>query len=309
MKKYTAILLLSAMLLTLLPGCRSQIDYPAEVFYDADVLEAYLLEEMPVPKLENSRLNGDRLCLNLTDEEYLTYVQTLVTWLQGRPEVNYLSYVYSDTLLFGVFPEETCVPLPPDYDFTADSHRFVFSYSENLYENTLSLPIHISITRGQSQLKRSDFTYNTELRLQTDKLASVRLDPCAAGHRYDEGEVYPVPGLSHSITVSHCVHCGSQTQSDYIGSGNIQRYAVTVSQGKEYIFGNNYNYFPWGITEMYAGQILEIISLIPADGTLQVTVNGDEIPVLRTSEDKVTFGFIMPESDVDIRITLIPFAE
>ena len=309
MKKCTTILLLSAMLLALLSACHSRVNYPADVFYSDELLASCLMEGMPVPKLENSRLNGERLCLNLTDEEYLAYVQTLVTWLQGREEVHYLSYVHSDTLMFGVFPEETCVPLPPEYDLTADSHRFVFSYGENLYENNLSEPIHVSLTRGQWQLERSDFTYNTELFLQPDKLTTVRLDHCAAGHRYDEGMTYPVPGVGCSIIVSQCVHCGSQTQSDYIGSGNIQRYAVTVSQGKEYIFGNNHNYFPWGITEMYAGQILEIISLIPENGILRVMINDEYIPILYTKEDKVVYGFIMPEEAVDICITLIPFEE
>ena len=56
---------------------------------------------------------------------------------------------------------------------------------------------------------------------------------------------------------------------------------------------------------MYAGVALEIICNIPQEGQLQLLVNGEQIPVLRTTEDQVTFGFIMPDRDVEIRILLL----
>ena len=150
------------------------------------------------------------------------------------------------------------------------------------------------------ELFRGNFTYNTEILLQPSALVAAEVDPCVAKHTYDEGTVYPVPGLDRSITVYSCIHCGNHKQDWYL---DIRKsYTVTVAEGIEYIFGNNRNYLPWGINSMYAGLQLEIITLIPEEGTLQVLVNGEPIPVLRSQDGKDTYGFIMPESDVTIEI-------
>ena len=111
MKKCTTILLLSAMLLSLLSACHSRVNYPADVFYSDELLASCLMEEMPVPKLENSRLNGERLCLNLTDEEYLAYVGPEMKWSaalwspQHRELVLYCPETGSDALLRTVWHE------------------------------------------------------------------------------------------------------------------------------------------------------------------------------------------------------------
>ena len=161
-------------------------------------------------------------------------------------------------------------------------------------------PVRITVIRDVRELFRGNFTYNTEILLQPSALAAAEVDPCAAQHSYDAGTVYPVPGLDRGITVYQCIHCGDDKQDWYLSS--TKEYAVTVAAGLEYIFGNNRNYLPWGIDSMYAGLELEIITRIPEEGTLQVLVNGESIPVLRSGDGKYTYGFIMPESDVTIEI-------
>ena len=306
MKKLIAMLLLLSMALPLF-GCLP--DYPADTFFGAELLAEYNLSDLPVPKLENSRLGGEYLYCNLTQEEYESYVAELVAYLRGREDIYNLCYRYGRTLQFGAFPLDTCAPLPEDYDYTGDQHAFVFTYMEALGDdNRMADPIRISVIRETDTLFRTDFTYNTILQLQPSSSIPAELDYCAAEHTYDEGEVYPVPGLDRSVTIYHCIHCGSKTQSAYPVDSR-KSYTVTVSEGLNYIWGNNRNHFPWGIDSMYAGLELEIICLIPEKGTLQVLVNGENIPVLRTSEDKVTFGFLMPEVDVEIEIRLITESE
>lgn len=301
MKKLIAMLLLLSMALPLF-GCLP--NYPADTFFGAELLAGHNLSDLPVPKLENSRLGGEYLYCNLTQEEYESYVAELVAYLRGREGVYHLSYRHSRYLLGEIVPVDVCVPLPEDYDHTGDMHSFVFSYTEELHENRIANPIRISVIRETDTLFRTDFTYNTIIQLQPSSSIPAELDYCAAEHTYDEGEVYPVPGLDRSVTIYHCIHCGSKTQSAYPVDSR-KSYTVTVSEGLNYIWGNNRNHFPWGIDSMYAGLELEIICLIPEKGTLQVLVNGENIPVLRTQDDKQTFGFLMPEADVEIEIRLI----
>lgn len=301
MKKLVATLLLLSMALPLF-GCLP--DYPADTFFGAELLAEYNLSDLPVPKLENSRLGGEYLYCNLTQEEYESYVAELVAYLRGREDIYNLCYRYGRTLQFGAFPLDTCAPLPEDYDYTGDQHAFVFTYMEALGDdNRMADPIRISVIRETDTLFRTDFTYNTIIQLQPSSSIPAELDYCAAEHTYDEGEVYPVPGLDRSVTIYHCIHCGSETQSEYLDSR--KEYAVTVTEGRNHIWGNNWSYLPWEIDSMYAGLVIEITTFIPKEGTMQVLVNGENIPVLRTQDDKQTFGFIMPEADVEIQIRIV----
>ena len=304
MKKLVAILLLLSMALPLF-GCLP--DYPADTFYEAELLAEYNLSDLPVPKLENSRLGGEYLYCNLTQEEYESYVAELVAYLRGRADIHHLSYRHSRYLLAEIVPVDVCVPLPEDYDHSGDLHSFVFTYTEELNDDRIANPIRISVIRQTDTLFRTDFTYNTTIHLQPSSSIPAELDYCAGEHTYDEGIAYPVPGLDRSITVYHCIHCGSETQSEYLDSR--KEYAVTVTEGRNHIWGNNWSYLPWEIDSMYAGLEIEITTFIPKEGTMQVLVNGENIPVLRTQDDKQTFGFIMPEADVEIQIRLITESE
>ena len=61
----------------------------------------------------------------------------------------------------------------------------------------------------------------------------------------------------------------------------------------------------WDIDSLFSGQILEITTPIPENGTMQMLVNGESIPVLYTEGNTQTFGFIMPEQNVEIQIRIV----
>ena len=303
MKKLIAIFLLLSVALPLY-GCVP--NYPADTFYGAELLAEYNLSDLPVPKLENSRLGGESLYCNLTVEEYESYVAGLLAYLRGRADIHHLSYQCSRYLLAEMVPVDVCAPLPEDYDHTGDQHRFVFTYTEELHDDRIADPIRISVTRQTDTLFRTDFTYNTVIQLQPTSSIPAELDYCAGEHTYDDGYPYPVPGLDRSITIRKCIHCGGKTQSDYIGSGNNKLYAVTVTEGRAHILRNNWNQVQsWDIDSLYAGQTLEITTPIPENGTMQMLVNGESIPALWTEGNTQTFGFIMPEADVEIQLRIV----
>lgn len=299
MKKLLLLSLALLMALSLF-GCAPE--FPADTFFSDELLAECDFSDLPVPKLENSRLDGKSLCLNLTEAEYEAYVAELVAYLRGREDVHHLSYYHSRYLLAEIAPVDVCVPLPEDYDCSADQHEFVFSYTAELSENQMMRdPIRITVIRETRELFRGNFTYNTEIILQPSALAAAEIDPCAAEHIYDEGTAYPVPGLERSITIYKCIHCGDTKQSEYLNSQ--KPYAVTVERGRNYILCNNWNVTAaWDIDSLHAGGKLEITVRRATTGSTAMLVNGENIPVLREDENTQTFGFIMPESDVTIEI-------
>ena len=301
MKKWIAIFLLLSIALPLF-GCVPE--WPKDTFYRADILAECDLSDLPMPKLENSRLGGEYRYCNLAQEEYESYVAELVAYLRGREDIHHLCYQHSRHLIAEMWPIDVCAPLPEDYDHTGDLHRFVFTYTEALGDdNRMADPIRISVTRQSDKLFRQDFTYNTVIQLQPTSPIPAELDYCAEKHSYDDGIAYPVPGLDRQVTVRSCIHCGVRDFSEYIGSENRKLYAVAVTEGRAHILRNNWNQVQsWDIDSLFSGQILEITTPIPESGTMQMLVNGESIPVLYTEGNTQTFGFIMPEADVEIRI-------
>lgn len=299
MKKLLLWSLALLMALSLL-GCMP--NYPADTFFSDELLAESGLADLPVPKIENSRLDGKSLCLNLTEAEYEAYVAELVAYLRGREDVHHLSFYVSRYLMGEIAPVDVCAPLPEDYDCSANLHEFVFSYTAELSENQMMHdPVRITVIRDVRELFRGNFTYNTEILLQPSALAAAEVDPCAAQHSYDEGTAYPVPGLDRSITVYQCIHCGRTQQSEYLDSR--KSYAVTVEKGRNYILSNNWNVtVAWDIDSLHAGGRLEITVRRATEGSTAMLVNGESIPVLREDENTQTFGLIMPESDVTIEI-------
>ena len=294
--KKAAILLLALCLL--LPGCTAP-DYPADTFYSEDLLDSYSLTGLPVPNIANSRLNGAYLYCNLTQAEYDAYVAQVVAWLRARQDIYHLSYFHSSTLLFGAFPEDTYIPMPEDYDLSGN-HDFAFTCTAERNGDHMQNPIRLAISREEGSLQAADFSYNTCIKIG-EAVTSVRIDPCAAKHTYDEGTVYPVPGLDRGITVYTCVHCGDSKQDWYPDSR--KSYAVTVARGRNYILSNNWNVtVAWDIDSLHAGGRLEITVRRATTGSTAMLVNGESIPVLREDENTQIFGFIMPESDIVIEI-------
>lgn len=297
MKKYFLCLL--ALLMLCLAGCKDP-DYGVDTFYTTEMLTEYSLADLPAPKLENSRIYEENLYCNLTQEEYEAYVAQVIAYFQGREDVRHLCYLYDSTLMFGVFPHRTYTLVTEDYDLSG-SHSF--SYLTTELDEEGSPKTGISISRTSDTLGKTGFFYNTHIRI--DKSISGDVDPCAAKHTNDQGTVYPVPGMDLQVTVFTCIYCGYEGRDSYPDFGDYQQYAVTVSEGKNYIFGNNWSYLPWDISSMYPGGIIEITTSIHEEGPMEILVNGEVIPLLRTEGDKQTFGFIMPNTDVDIRLRIV----
>lgn len=296
MKRIICLLLLTVMSTALFSGCEPE--YLAETFYGADMLEAYGLSDLPAPKLENARLSGRDLYCDLTQDEYEAYVAEVVAYLKSRADVYHLCYRHDRTLLFGAFPQDTCVPLPESYDFTGSAHCFVFSLTEALNGDMMSEPVRIYIVRENGNLSHAE--YNTVITIEKNTV-SARIDPCAAEHTYDAGTAYPVPGLDRSITIYSCIHCGSENRDEYLDSR--KSCSVTVAKGRNQILSNNWNQtVSWDIDSMHAGAKFEITVRDSAQGRAQLLVNGEKIPALRADENTQTFGFIMPEADIVIEI-------
>ncbi len=276
-------------------------DYPQDTFWTDDVLSQYFMAGMPVPKLENSLLKDNVLYCNMTEKEYLTYVGQLVEFLRARQDIYHLGSYCSSGLFGEIAPYDVYSHIPEGYAEETGSHYLVFSMQEAFTKNGfLSDPIRVELIRGEEKLGFTSFTYNTKIKL-SDSSRGAEFDPCYRDHSLDEGTPYPVPGMGRSITVYQCVYCGQMEQSDYIDS--TEPYAVTVEKGRNYILRNNYNHtVTWDIDSLRAGARLEITVRRAAEGSTVLLVNGEAIPVLREDENTQTFGFIMPESDISIRI-------
>ncbi|MBE6978192.1 MAG: hypothetical protein E7438_06090 [Ruminococcaceae bacterium] len=298
MKKYWFYLLAALMLL--LSGCGAK-NYSADTFYSAELLTEYDLEGLPAPKLENSRLDGDYLYCNLTQEEYEDYVAQVMTYLQDREDVQHVCYLYDSTMMFGFFPQQTFAPVTENYSLSGN-HRFACVTDQTLSKDSALEPYRICIYRESGTLSRADFSYNTYIQLIADAVIGD-VDPCAAAHRLDEGANYPCPG-QEDITVYRCVYCSAVDLSQKPDYGY---YDVTVSQGRNYILSNSYSApAAWDITSLSAGTLLEITVRRATTGETAMTVNGQSIPALREDANTVTFGFVMPEADIDIQFVTVP---
>ena len=292
MKRILTLLLVAALCLCL-TACDS--DLPKDTFFEDAVLTELSLEGMPAPKLENSRLGDKVLYCNLTEEEYRAYIQSLLDYLQAREDIYHLGSYCSWRLLAEIVPYDIYSFIPEDYASTAGGHSLVFSLTEELTTNGyLSQPIRIDISRGEEKLGLTSYTYNTKIRLSNTS-RGAEFDPCYRAHTYEEGIIYPIPGLSRGVTVQYCVYCGDSTQDFYYG--NNQSYNITVPEGKGLIARSNYSE-RWTLDSCYAGLKIEITTYSESE----ILVNGEQIPLLRREESNWVYGFIMPQCDIQIVI-------
>lgn len=274
--------------------------YVRESFFSQDYLENYHLTDVPVPKLENSRLiapsfHGSEWHYfgNLTREEFDAYVLSVVDYLKSRTDIFYPSYCYNGS-------ENSFTTFGETYDMSKDMHCFAFSMEEALDGSNLIDPIILEISWEENPWGVMDFSANSAIRIYNNYYrASYK--PCAVDHCYDEGLVYPVPGMNWNITIRDCIYCDATTQSGSLDSD--QSFAVSVAQGSEHIL-----HYGWADTTtsnvdtLHAGLALEITIRRDEGKQMTLLVNGENIPVLREDENTQTFGFIMPESDVTIEI-------
>ena len=274
--------------------------YVRESFFSQEYLENYHLADVPVPKLENSRLIAPSFhgaewhyFGNLTREEFDDYVLSVVAYLKAREDIFYPSYCYSKS-------ENSYTAFGETYDIAKDQHCFAFSMREDLDGSDLIDPIILEISWEENTWGVMDFSSNTAIRIYNNYYrAAYRI--CAVDHCYDGGIAYPVPGMNWSITIRTCIYCDATTQSGSLDSA--QSFAVSVAQGSEHIL-----HYGWADTtasnvdNLHAGLALEITVRREEGKQMTLLVNGESIPVLREDENTQTFGFIMPESDVRIEI-------
>lgn len=293
--KKLLLLTLAGLMALFLCGCEP--DYAVDTFYATEMLNDYGLAGLPSPKLENSRLNGEYLYCNLTQEEYEAYVAEVMAYLQAREDIHHLCYFHSGTMMFGFFPAKTFAPVAEDYDLSGN-HEFAWVADPELSADSDLEPIRVSIQRENETLGRTDFSYNTRIHIDQD-VTLGDVDPCIEAHKYDDGVLYPLPG-SQDVAVYHCIYCEDVDIGAEVGSGY---HSVTVSKGRNYILSNNRNQtVAWDITSLGAGTILEITVRRAVDDDTVMLVNGQSIPALREDANTLTFGFIMPEADVTIQI-------
>ena len=281
--------------------------YIRDSFFSQEHLESLHLADIPVPKLENSRLIAYHKDIewfyygNLTREEFDAYVLSVVDYLKAREDIYYPCYYYEHRLELGISPVDDYTNFGETYDPAKDQHRFAFSMEQERNGTDLIDPIMIEIVWEEADWGEMGFTSNTTIRFYGNYYR-VSYELCAAQHTYDEGRVYPVPGWERGITIYQCIHCGDRTQSEYLDS-NYKSYAVNVTEGVSYILSNNWNVDKaWDIDSLHAGGTLEITVRRAPTGSTTMMVNGESLPVLWEDENTQTFGFIMPESDVTIEI-------
>lgn len=274
--------------------------YVRESFFSQDYLENYHLTDIPVPKLENSRLIAPSFHSsewhyfgNLTREEFDAYVLSVMEYLKSREDIFYPSYCENGL-------ENSYTTFGETYDIAKDQHCFAFSMNEELDGSDLIDPIILEISWEENPWGVMDFSSNTAIRIYNNYYRAA-YKPCAVDHCYDEGITYPVPGMNWSITFSSCIYCDATTQSGSLDS--TKEFAITVEKGRDSILSYGWDDTTTSeVNSLFAGLALEITVRREEGKQMTLLVNGESIPVLREDENTQTFGFIMPENDVTIEI-------
>ena len=289
MKKVCIFLCL--ILLLCLAGCRKI--QPSNIFFEEETLRQLHLEGLPQPPGNDNRIrkNEDMLLLSLTEAEYSQYVRQLAQYLQDRQDAYFVSYVYRQAPELLFFSYDCLAPMGPDYDYSDDSHIFLFSRNPELTA-TLCLqdPIRIAIRRESNDLF-GDFTYNTILEISTGSRAMFA--PCEVGHFYDDGRVYPIAGSEETVMIGSCIYCQSRGVAPFY---NGSRRVLMVTEGGEYLKND-----PQG--ERYGGMVYSLRTRITVDHDLVVKANGVPIPKSGYGPDYWEYEFVMPCENVQITIT------
>ena len=221
-------LLLFAITLISILTLASCEEYLEDTFFSEELLAECMLEDMPRPTLEGSRLWGDTLYLSMTDREYGDYSRALVSYLLEREDICRKAYQYSTGLVGGIFflPEKRCAPLTESYsDYTTDSQVFVFSTDDTYLADGDRIPsaISISLTRREGTLSSDGTQYNTVITLDPT-VANAAFYPCGVAHTPGgEGEEYVIPHSqenAETVTLYRCIYCDSLEAS--LNTGNTK---------------------------------------------------------------------------------------
>lgn len=299
MKKAILLILTIALSLITLSACVRHDDVK-EAFFPESYLSQMSLDSLPVPKLGGAILRGgETLYLNLTSEEYTSYVKEIADYLLESDGIYDPCYEVSKIILMLIPTDYICYPIDESYKPDDENITLFFSTSDKLDPETEKMidPVRIELVRETTKIGGKE--YNCKMTIDSDILLGVKIEPCSFGHTYGEDyEEIIVPSASTPSTIKKytCIYCNSETYSGFVGDYNY--YPITVSEGKDYIKKRISD-------EGVSGAYYEIITSKYMDADITVTVNGISIPKSEGDDGETwCFAFIMPCESVDIKVTL-----
>ena len=297
MKKFVFIFL---CLISLFGLTACNASYEEKKFFSEEVLSQAKLNDIPVPaNIENSVIQyGNKLYLKLTDDEYVQYVASVLSYLKTKEDIYYLGYSVGSGLVAELFSYNEIAPLTENYKETLDNHHFFFSKENGIDDkNFLSAPVEIDIKRVNAELTYKKFQYNTQIIINEGHLAQAQWNICGAIHTFDEGKEYKIPGSNNTVTEYTCIHCGSTEMSDFVGDMKMYNIIIEDTNADQYIIKKS--------DSVPSGVIVSIITQKLLDADIRFIVNGTEIKPRETEDDKWSYDFIMPCCDVVITTELI----
>lgn len=297
MKKFVFIFL---CLISLFGLTACNASYEENKFFSEEVLSQAKLNDIPVPaNIENSVIQyGNKLYLKLTDDEYVQYVASVLSYLKTKEDIYYLGYSVGSGLVAELFSYNEIAPLTENYKETLDNHHFFFSKENGIDDkNFLSAPVEIDIKRVNAELTYKKFQYNTQIIINEGHLAQAQWNICGAIHTFDEGKEYKIPGSNNTVTEYTCIHCGSTEMSDFVGDMKMYNIIIEDTNADQYIIKKS--------DSVPSGVIVSIITQKLLDADIKFIVNGTEIKPRETEDDKWSYDFIMPCCDVVITTELI----
>lgn len=291
MKKILTFLLLMAMVLSL-----TACNQPVADFFEEAMLQQFHLSGLPAPELKNAQRDGATLYCNLSDDGYASYAQQVAEYLKTRTDIYHFSFLCFLGLEGDIFPYDVYSFLPENYDFSAASHTFAFSTTEEFDRySALHNPIRLEIRR-ENGTRGNHFSYNTVIAIQPQNDRGVRFEYCAARHTYNEGKRYPIPGTDQFSTIRTCVYCGTTTHENF--TSDMQTYKITLKGSLSLIYRSNrvLDYCTSGLEIEISVQALENADAV-------ILVNGEQIPRMREENGVWIYGFTMPQQDITIEIS------
>lgn len=308
MKRYLLFSLLVIIISSLLCSCvlfRDPTPWEEgkqkDTLFSSELLAEWKIEELPLPTPDNVYLGGKTLYCDMTREEYESYVQSVVEYLLNDENLFHTGYNYGTSMgsFFG-FPPYWIIyeyaPLIEGYDVSAESHRFIYSLSEEMEISngmaSLNGYRNISIEWCPTTPKNSEFSYTVRISLDADMEYEYNL--CYHSHDMIEVGNYPVAGTEKIITLYHCTRCGYGDRSEYLtGEG---KFSINIVEGAEYVLDCD----EWS----YDNMVVTLKTRAVTDAELKVVANGAPLPRTKTEFEYWSYVFIMPAEDVDISITI-----
>ena len=296
MKKLLALCLTAILCLCCLAACSNS--YSKNEFFSEEMLTQNKLADMPVPPHVDNSVNqyGNILYLNLTKDEYESYVADLLQYLRAKEDISYLGYSVGSGLVAEMIPYDEIAPITDSYSPSRDSHKIFFSAKNGIDDNNyLNYPVEIEIIRKSGRLNFDNFEYNTQICISDGYSAQAQWNLCGAEHTYDEGVEYKIAGSDRTITEYTCVNCGSTELSDFIG--DMKFYNITIEDIDNCLIDHP--------TEGISGTIYRIKTHKIIDADLKFVVNGTRIYPRETDDDKWIYEFVMPCEDVVITAEIV----